>query len=512
MMTRAIAVFRTFSAKTGSKIPKTAQSGYKKKTGNKPRIKWTEEHKGILDYVIRGKSVFITGSAGTGKTVLLGHIISILKRAHGSSGVVVTASTGSAACAIKGQTLHSFAGFGIGDGDPKALLERVVRNSRACKRWNQVKVLVVDEISMIGGNTFDTLEFIARQIRGSNNVWGGIQLIVSGDFFQLPLVLKKSNPSGKEFAFEADCWNRSFHAQVEITKVFRQTDPQLINLLQGIRKGVIDTEDLKLLEQCCSNNEPDPSAVRLYPRIEDVNKVNEKRLKSLGEKIVAYKAVDGGTRKELLKQGMAQDQLEICKGARVMLIKNLHVWSKLCNGATGTVIGFVEPYDDVIDLFPDNLLPVVKFDSGKVTVIKPQKWECYEGDDFVAWRSQLPLRLAYALSIHKCQGMTIDCLYTDLSRSFIYGMVYAVLSRGRTMKGIQLSGFEPSMIKANPKVLHFYDQLSSKQCTEAGDVDDVTYKKKVSNSKVLGHSDKTSIEVRKCHFSLSKFLEKLYSS
>ncbi|XP_050229489.1 ATP-dependent DNA helicase PIF1-like [Mercurialis annua] len=474
-------LYRNFSTLAGSTISKNAPFSYKKRTkckkniGNaEPKIKWTEEQKNIVTDVRGGFSVFITGSAGTGKTVLLKHIINILKRAHGSSRVAVTASTGIAACAIKGQTLHSFAGFGNGNGDIGTLLDRIGRNERAFKRWKKVKVLVIDEISMIDANMFEKLECIARNIRGSKEIWGGIQLIVSGDFFQLPPVLDKHNSSGKVFAFEADCWGASFDSQVEITEVFRQTDAELIRLLQKMRKGVIDLEDLKLLEQCCSSEEPDVSVARLYPRIEDVNRINEERIKSLGEKLVVYRAADGGPDisnfSKVIEQGMASERLELCIGARVILNKNLKVWCKLCNGATGTVTGFFRSHEDVKDLSPDNLLPIVKFDSGVEEVIKPQKWEYFFDNKLVAWRYQLPLRLAWALSIHKSQGMTIDRLHTDLSRIFCCGMAYVVLSRVKTLKGLHLSGFSPSMIRAEPKVIHFYKQLAVEQGKEDEDV------------------------------------------
>lgn len=491
----AIAGCRNFSTKTYS-ICKTM------KKSCESTINWTKEQNDVLNHVRGGLSVFITGSAGTGKSVLLKTIINVLKKVHGSSGVFVTASTGVAACALNGRTLHSFAGFGIRNDEYGTLLDRVIMSSCACERWRQVKALVIDEISVISANMFDNLESIAREIRGSKEIWGGIQLIVSGDFFQLSPVPDKCNSSGKEFAFEANCWDASFDMLVELTKVFRQSDAGQIELLQRTRKGIIYPEDMQILEQCCSSNEPDSSVVSFYPRNEDVNKVNEERIKSLGEKVVVYKAADGGVdnQREELKQGIAPDQLELCKGARVMLIKNLNVRRNLCNGATGTVTGFVEAEDkDVIHLCPDNLLPVVKFDSGQEMVIEPQVWGISEEGSTVAWRSQIPLHLAWAQSVHKSQGMTLHRLHTDLSRSFGYGMVYVILSRVRSLKGLHLSGLNPSMIKAHPKVLRFYERFAGEeeQCKEDK-----------NNSKILGRSDKSNVAFgeKKRQFSLSGFL------
>ncbi|KAK6157517.1 hypothetical protein DH2020_011765 [Rehmannia glutinosa] len=270
-------------------------------------------------------------------------------------------------------------------------------------------------------------------------IWGGIQLIVSGDFFQLPPVLKRTKKNDKVYAFEADCWSASFDLQIELTTVFRQSDSLLIQLLQGIRKGENDPEDLKLLEGCCSGYEPDPSAVRLYPRIADVNKVNLEKMKSLENKVYVYKAQDLGGRQWMrqLKSGIAPDELEIC-----VVSKNQYGMSNMCD------------HGDV--------LPFVKFDSGLELVVEPEEWVVMDGDKVVARRRQIPLILSWALSIHKCQGMTLDKLHTDLSRVFDFGMVYVALSREK-FGGLYLSGLEPSKIKAHPKVLEFYHTFNSEQ-------------------------------------------------
>jgi ATP-dependent DNA helicase PIF1 len=462
--------FSTKSSRTTKYAQSVCQNRIKKETNripkdtktHQPLFEWAQEQKNIFSHVHRGASVFITGSAGTGKTVLLKHIIDILKDVHGKSKVFVTASTGIAACALQGQTLHSFASIGIQNADSGTLLDKVKMNKHACKRWKKAKALVIDEISMISADLFESLEYIARDIRGSEVVWGGIQLIVCGDFFQLPPVIKQQKLSGKEFAFEADCWNASFDLQVELTQVFRQSDPRLIKMLQGIRKGETDAEDLQLLEESCSMNKQDSLVVWLYPRINDVEKVNEERMKSLGESTVTYAAADSGLehRKKQLNQGIVPDQLVLCVGARVMLIMNLNIERNLCNGATGTVTGFV-PVEDKNARKSDILFPQVKFDRGPEILIEPQNFEIFEGDIVVAWRYQIPLILAWAISIHKCQGMTLDHAQTDLSRAFGYGMVYVALSRVRSLEGLHLSGFTPSKIKAHPKVLLFYKSFTS---------------------------------------------------
>ncbi|KAL8512467.1 hypothetical protein ACS0TY_018806 [Phlomoides rotata] len=479
----AIIAYRHFSSESAAFDKRNWSSSYhlhnwKKgvigsRTGTKSKINWTEEQKQVLDAVCNGRSVFITGSAGTGKTFLLQEIIKKLKKIHGRSRVYVTASTGVAACMLEGQTLHSFAGVGLANVDRDALLERVLSNKKACSRWRKVKALVIDEISMIDAELFEGLAHIARILRDKEEdesgvkTWGGIQLIVSGDFFQLPPVRKKT--SKKIYAFEADSWSSSFDLLVELTTVFRQSDSLLVRLLQNIRKGGNDVDELKLLEQCCSGYEPDPSAVRLYPRLEDVNKVNKEKLESLNKEIYVYTAQDSGEDKwkRQLKSGIAPDELELCVGARVMLTKNLSPYHKLVNGATGTVLELHRlsyNYQETRDMCSHgNLLPLVKFDSGLELVVEPETWSVVDGEKIVATRRQLPLILSWALSIHKCQGMNLDKLHTNLERVFECGMVYVALSRVRSLRGLHLSGLEPSCIRAHPKVLEFYQGFTGKQ-------------------------------------------------
>ncbi|KAK1397190.1 ATP-dependent DNA helicase [Heracleum sosnowskyi] len=454
LISSAVATYRSRCISTKALNPKVKRPSRKK-------INWTNQQKQVLDCVSKGQSVFISGSAGTGKTVLLEQIIKQLKKIHGRSYVAVTGSTGVAACAIRGQTLHSFAGVGLGGGDYQSLVDNVVSNRDAYRRWNKVKALVIDEVSMIDAKFFDRLEFVARDVRGGFEMWGGIQLVVSGDFFQLPPVNSKCLDA-EEYAFEAECWDRSFDVQFELTTVFRQSDAQLIKLLQGIRKGEVDQDDLQLLEKCSVGTEPDPSIARFFPRNDDVCKVNRNRLESLGKQIYVFRALDEGADKwkRQLKHVIAPDELEICIGARVMLTKNLDPQRKFVNGATGTVVGFKDNVPSLQEICKCHILPIVKFDSVPGDwIIEPEEWVVMNGEVAVAKRKQMPLMLAWALSIHKCQGMTLDRIHTDLSRAFGYGMVYVALSRVRSLDGLHISGFSPSKIKAHPKVLQFYERF-----------------------------------------------------
>lgn len=349
----------------------------------------------------------------------------------------------------------------------------ILRNNGACKRWLKVQALVIDEISMVDAHLFDSLEFIAREVRGVGSIWGGLQLVVSGDFFQLPPILARNSSQARvKFAFEASCWNRSFDVQMELTKIFRQSDCLLIKLLQGLRTGETDPQDLEFLEKSCiSASECDPSVVQLFPLNKDVEKVNQERLKSLQKEVVVYSAVDSGEHpwRRQLSQGMAPEEISICVGARVMLVKNLNTRKGLVNGATGEVVGFSKA-DHCIEICPDNLLPIVKFDSGDTMMVEPEVWQVMEGNEVVAWRRQIPLILAWALSIHKCQGMTLDRVHTNLSRAFGPGMVYVALSRVRSLEGLHLSGFSRSKIRADPKVSLFYRRFALQQISDDVDV------------------------------------------
>ncbi|KAL9663520.1 hypothetical protein QQ045_018907 [Rhodiola kirilowii] len=463
---------RSYSTKSPFKRPKWPpfKSSRKKLTACTPiadadDVNLTDDQSKVSTSVVNKKSVFITGSAGTGKTFLMNYLIDRLRKVHGKGSVFVTASTGVAACALNGTTLHSFAGVGLGEGDKETLLARVVSNVWCYRKWRRAKALVIDEISMVDGELLDKLEYVARKVRleKEDKVWGGIQLVVGGDFFQLRPVSARGVEE-KRYAFESKCWDSSFDLQVELTKVFRQSnDILLMDLLQSIRRGEIDHGNMEILKLCCFEKEMDPSAVRLFPRIEDVKKMNDKMLTDLNEELVAYTADDTGADrwKRQLNQGLAPDKLELCIGARVMLIKNVNVKNKLVNGATGTVKGFTQPHKT--NLFCGcSMLPIVKFDSGLEIIIGPENWEVMEGGKVCGRRQQIPLVLAWAISVHKCQGMTLDSLQADLSRAFDYGMVYVALSRVRSLACLHLSGLEPTKIKVHPKVLEFYRKLSDR--------------------------------------------------
>jgi len=418
----------------------------------------------VLEAISQGKSVFVTGSAGTGKTYLLEFAKRVLAELYDPLSVFVTASTGIAACALKGRTLHSFAGVGLGDKPAPVLASRISdrENSEALKRWKSARALIIDEISMIDGDLFDKLDYIARDIRRNKRVFGGLQLVVTGDFFQLPPV-KPVNPR-KEFAFEAKCWNKCFDMQIELKEVFRQADREFVGMLNEIRKGWCSPNTKVRLSYCTGplSWTHGIAPTRLFPKKFDVRQENDMELIALNKEIIPFTARDTGAKKHLVNNGVAPKELYLCEGAQVVLIWNLDVEIGLVNGARGVVTGFTcSEMRESRDVSPRGLWPVVRFDCLETEqVLRPVAWEVHEGKELVASRRQVPLILAWALSVHKCQGMTLDRVQTDLSNAFECGMVYVALSRVRNLKGLQLTGFDPSKIKAHPKVIKFYETFT----------------------------------------------------
>lgn len=426
----------------------------------------------VLKAISAGESVFVTGSAGTGKSFVIEKGIKILKLMYNmhdedvtyrGNHVFVTASTGLAACAINGTTLHSFAGIGLGIGTKETLLASLNKERR--KRWINTDVLVIDEISMIDAELFDKVEFIARKLKDPSKPFGGIQLLVAGDFFQLPPV--KRSGENKTFAFNSSRWNECFDLQMELTHVFRQADTEFVGMLNELRRGICTPEThRKLLRAgtCVPSTDTGIIPTLLYPLRRDVDRENEQRLEELKKTIVTFVARDTG-KIEALEKGRPEKMIMLAVGAQVMLVKNLDQGLKLVNGSRGVVVGFTTQVDKnvTVKISEGGGFPVVRFLSGMEKVITEESWSVMEGEVEVAARIQIPLILAWASTIHKCQGMTLDCIQSDLSASFEDGMVYVALSRAKTLEGLYVTGFNPYAVRAHPQVVEFYEQLKRKR-------------------------------------------------
>lgn len=443
------------------------------------------------------KSVFFTGPAGTGKSVLMRAIIAEMKKKwlRDPERLSVTASTGLAACNIGGMTLHSFAGIGLGKEDVPTLVKKIRRNPKAKNRWLRTSVLIVDEISMVDGDLFDKLAAISRTIRNNGRPWGGIQLIITGDFFQLPPVPDKAKKEAK-FAFEAATWNTSIDHTIGLTQVFRQRDPDFANMLNEMRLGRVSEQTVqtfKSLSRPLQFND-DFEATELFPLRSEVDRSNEMRLRHLPGEIHRFDAADTGepsVREKLLENMMAPKSIELKKGAQVMLIKNLD--ETLVNGSLGKIRGFMSESmfeatighdgidsDDetrskkIIKSFSrdSNALkdmkeyPLVQFTgsdgSQRTMLMLPEDWKVeLPNGEVQAQRRQLPLILAWALSIHKAQGQTLERVKVDLGKVFEKGQAYVALSRATTKQGLQVLKFDKNKVMAHPRVISFYNKLYS---------------------------------------------------
>ncbi|XP_026709707.1 ATP-dependent DNA helicase PIF1 [Athene cunicularia] len=413
----------------------------------RPPARLSAEQEAVMDAVRSGKSIFFTGCAGTGKSFLLKKVVGSLP----PKSTYATASTGVAACHIGGTTLHAFAGIGSG----KAPLEQCIQLAErpgVRQHWLACQHLIIDEISMVDGKFFDRLEAVARAVRKRDEPFGGIQLIICGDFLQLPPVCKANEET--KFCFQAKSWRKCIHVNMELTEVRRQTDKTFVSLLSAVRLGRCTEEVTRQLMQTAANRSERDGilATRLCTHKDDVEITNERCLQQLSGEVHTFEALDSDPMlvKLIDAQCPVGGRVELKLGAQVMLAKNLDVSQGLVNGARGVVVGFESEQKG---------LPKVRFLCGVTQVIKMEKW-VFKGPSGVHLsRQQLPLKLAWAISIHKSQGMSLDCVEISLSRVFESGQAYVALSRARSLAGLRVLDFDPKAVRADPSVLQFYRQL-----------------------------------------------------
>ena len=408
----------------------------------------SDEQGRALDLVKAGKSIFFTGCAGTGKSLLLRHIVRVLP----TDSTFITGTTGLAGCLLGGTTINAFAGIGRAEGDFDTIVRNASRGESGL-RWRRCTALIVDEISMMDGKFFDLLESVARKIRGNTRPFGGIQLILSGDFFQLPPVSK--NPASRRFAFEAESWERCVQANVQLTQVFRQRDNDFIEILSHIRDGTVPESTLRALLARCSaplSLEDGILPTQLFTHRADVEAINERQLASLSGDLVNFSAQDNGDAAALQSSCPAPRSLRLKVGAQVMLTRNISARKGLVNGARG-----------VVEKFTSGGEPVVKFaarEGDDAIIIGRERYSIRVGGQESAYRMQIPLALAWAVTVHKSQGLSLDRVEVSLDRAFESGMAYVALSRARSLEGLRIvGGIASAAMKADPKVLRFYTRL-----------------------------------------------------
>lgn len=425
------------------------------------------EQKDVMDACLSGRNVFFTGSAGTGKSYLLKRIIGALP----PDVTVATASTGVAACHIGGITLHQFAGIGGGDATLERCFE-LASKPLTVSIWRKCKHLIIDEISMVDGLYFEKIEEVARKVRRNDKPFGGIQLILCGDFFQLPPV-SKSVPGQKKasprFCFQTKAWQNCMLNTYELKNVHRQNDNKFIRILNKIRFGKVDDDVIDILTNT-SNQKIEKDgilATRLCTHTADADIINESKLKDLDGDSKLFEAQDPapGSTKQLNQQTPVPGKLELKIGAQVMLLKNINISVGLVNGARGVVTGFREG------------LPVVQFRNKKEYVAKHEKWTIKTAGGGSITRKQVPLKLAWAFSIHKSQGLTLDCVEMSLGRVFEAGQAYVALSRAQSLDTLRVLDFKSSQVWANPDVLNFYKTLDDIRIIPLGPTNKTVNKK-----------------------------------
>lgn len=379
----------------------------------------------ILD---SGKSAFLTGPAGSGKTYVLNQFVREA-RAKGKK-VAVTASTGLAATHLNGSTIHTWSGIGINDELKKYTIADMSKSRR--DQIITADVLVIDEVSMLHDYRLDMVDEICRKIREDNKPFGGLQVVLCGDFYQLPPVNRDDSRAGG-FVVKSEAWAAMEPIICYLEEQHRQDDDQLLEILTALRANDLRRRHAEaLMERKMTRTPFDDPVTELYTRNINVDEVNDQKLRDMVGELHDFEMTTTGRAnavESLKKSCLAPETLQLKEGAFVMFVKN-SLERKYVNGTLGTVIEF-EQFTGY---------PVVRTKDGRKVIAKPDTWEMRDGDKKVASLTQIPLRLAWAITVHKSQGMTLDAAHVDLSNAFVPGMGYVALSRVRSLDTLTLGG------------------------------------------------------------------------
>lgn len=412
-----------------------------------------------------GVNVFLTGSAGSGKTFLLNKYINYLKSQN--IPVAITASTGIAATHMNGLTIHSWSGIGIHKELNDYDLDNLLSKEYLSKRIRNTAVLIIDEISMLEDKQLDMAELVCRKIKMNDLPFGGMQVILSGDFFQLPPVIKNienkiqtqnifaedDNDMAPNVAINSRAWRNLRPAICYLTEQYRQSDDEFLEILNLIRANQIREEHCDVIQKRLNAVLPhDIVPTKLYTHNVDVDVINNRHLGKINgeEKVFTMETSGNSYLVEILKKGcLAPENLRLKVGAEVMFLKN-NFEKGYVNGTRGKICNFL----------PDNT-PVVAIKNGREIIAEKEFWIIEEKGIKKASISQFPLRLAWAITIHKSQGMSLDYAEIDLSKTFTYGMGYVALSRVKTLSGIRLVGFDRKSLLSDPFILQLDEMLQT---------------------------------------------------
>jgi len=410
-----------------------------------------------LNILKTGGNVFLTGEPGSGKT----HTINTYVRWLREQGIepAITASTGIAATHIGGYTIHSWYGLGIKTDLTEYDLDQMSTNERLSKRVNGVQTLIIDEVSMLSGRMLSMVDMACQTLRSSTAPFGGLQVILVGDFFQLPPVvtqtrnfksrdlfesLNEERAADNRFAFKSPSWGEADFITCYLSEQHRQEDEKFLNILSAIRRGEVEDYHREMLEDRFSTDNTHTDIPRLFSHNTDVDKLNMGELKKLEINSRKFEMTSRGSDKlvaQLKKGCLSPETLELKVGARVMFTKN-NFEEGFVNGTLGKVVGFSKT----------NGNPEVKTEKGKIIDVERAEWAIEENNKILASISQIPLRLAWAITIHKSQGMSLDSARMDLGQTFEYGQGYVALSRVRTLAGLILTGMNEKALQVHPDI------------------------------------------------------------
>lgn len=400
-----------------------------------------EEQNKVISQVKSGRNVFMTGAAGTGKSYTIGAIIQWAKP---KMNIAITSSTGTSAITIGGRTIHSFLGIGLAQKDPYQLYLTAQRKyPKTIQKIKDLHILVIDEISMVSAELLDKISEYMQYARRNKNPFGGVQMILCGDLCQLP-------PVSGDFCFNASVWKGADFLCVELKKQMRQSsDDAFAKILNELRFGMCTDETFKILKACRRPNFGEIQPTILYSRNIDVDSINEReflRLTEAGAQKVVYPTIYSPEKNSKIYAESLKipSEVVLCVGAQVVLTVNLSVEDGFANGSRGMITEFTEDG------------PVVLFKNGDQIIITPYTYK--DDADESMWCIATPLKLAYAMTIHKSQSMTLDAVVIDIGPSiFEYGQAYVALSRVRDLNSVKIVNVSKSAFRTHPEVIQFYE-------------------------------------------------------
>ena len=442
----------------------------------KSQIKLSEEQQIVFDKYIQGENIFMTGPGGTGKSSLIKYIVEDSKKRK--KRIDVCALTGCAAVLLEcnAKTIHSWAGIGLAKNSVTNVVNKVLNSNYKQKNWLTAQILIIDEVSMMSLKLFEILDKIGKKCRKNEKPFGGIQVIFSGDFLQLPPVGNEGDMDSYKFCFESKLWKETFPNQIELKKIFRQKDEQYSKILNQIRKGKISKNSCRILESYVGRKIQEGEIIKptiLFPRKKQAEDLNKVSLNAINEEIhsfimepckeeqlsltdkqkhmCAFFTPEEVVREQtfLINNINCEKTLKLKKGAQVMCVVNLDLETDtpICNGSQG-----------IVEDFTSLGTPIVKFRNGFRRAMSYHVWKSEKIPNVAI--KQIPLILAWAVTIHKSQGATLEMAEIDIGNHiFACGQTYVALSRVKNLDGLYLKSFNPFKIKINLKVVDFYNNI-----------------------------------------------------